>query len=192
VSPGDTPFWDGEYVAESRGGLPALADYFFAPPETQPAVDPCVTGLAFCRRYPFSVATGGATLRVALDSSRRGECFALELRDPAGGRVSGGFDPGFPFVCPQEIGSPQTSTLELAVPDAAAGTWELRALGAEVTDWAYRLRAVLDRRVGRQRALLRPNLVPWLPSEFSFVAPGSETPGTAIDRLNLDPPARRR
>ena len=123
-------------------------------------------------------------LRVALDSSRRGECFALELRDPVGSRVSGGFDPGFPFVCPEEIGSPQIYTLELAVADAAAGTWELRALGAEVTDWAYRLRAVLDRPVRRQHGLLRPNLVPWLPSEFGFVAPASANPGTAIDRLN--------
>jgi hypothetical protein len=184
LSPGDVRFWDGAYVAESHGGLPAFTDYFFAPPEAQPGVDPCVTGLAFCRRYPFDVATGGATLRVALDSSRRGECFALELRDPAGDRVSGGFDPGFPYVCPEEIGSPQIYTLELAVPDAPAGTWELRALGAEVTDWAYRLRAVLETPVGRQRGLLRPNLVPWLPSEFGFVAPASANPGTAIDRRN--------
>lgn len=184
LSPGDVRFWDGEYVAESRGGLAAVADYFFAPPEAQAAADPCVTGLAFCRRYTFDVATAGATLRVALDSSRRGECFALELRDPAGGRVSGGFDPGFPYVCPEEIGSPQIYTLELRVPEAVAGTWEVRALGAEVTDWAYRLRAVLERPVRRQHGLLRPNLVPWLPSEFGFRAPASETPGIAIDRLN--------
>src|SRR5688500_1822728 len=70
LAAGDARFWDGEYVAESRGGLAAFEDYFFAPPEAQAAVDPCVTGLAFCRRYPFDVATGGAALRVALDSSK--------------------------------------------------------------------------------------------------------------------------
>jgi hypothetical protein len=185
LRPGDVRYWDGEYVAESRGGLPAFEEYFFADPEAQPDVDPCVTGLAFCRRYRFEVATGGGRLRVALDSSKRGECFALELRDPAGRRFSGFFEPGFPYVCPEEIGSPQIYTLELRVPDPAAGTWELRAIGAEVTDWAYRLRAVLEPRTGRQRGLLRPNLVPWLPSEFGFVAPAGDNPGTAIDRQNL-------
>ena len=184
LSDGHARFWDGEYVADSRGGLPALADYFLAPAEAQVTVDPCVTGLAFCRRYTFAVASGGATLRVALDSSRRGECFALELRDPTGERASSTFDPGFPYVCPEEIGSPQTYTLELAVPDAPPGRWEVRALGAEVTDWAYRLRAVLERPPRLQRGLLRPNLIPWLPSEFGFIAPASATPGPAIDRHN--------
>jgi hypothetical protein len=184
LRPGDVHFWAGEYVAESRGGLPAFEDYFFAEPEALAAVDPCLTGLAFCRRYPFGVAVGGATLRVAIDSSKRGECFGLELRDPDGQRVSGFFEPGFPYVCPEEIGSPQIYTLELGVPEAVAGTWELRAIGAEVTDWAYRLRAVLERPGRPRRGLLRPNVVPWLPSEFGFVAPASDTPGTAIDRQN--------
>ena len=179
LSFGDARYWDGEYVASSRGGAPALLDYFFAPPEGQRAADPCVTRAAFCRRYTIRVARAGGVLRVALDSSRRGECFALELRDPAGARASAG------FVCPEEIGSPQVYTLELAVPDAARGTWEVRAIGADVGDWAYRLRALLERPVQRrQRGLLRPNLVPWLPSEFGFVAPASATPGTAIDRHN--------
>jgi hypothetical protein len=185
LSPGEVRFWDGEYVAESRGGLPAFEEYFFASPEAQPELDPCVTGLAFCRRYTFGIATGGATLRVALDSSRRGECFALELRDPGGRRVSAFFDPGFPFVCPEEIGSPQMYTLEFAVPEAVAGTWELRVIGAEVTDWAYRLRAVLERPARRRHDFLRPNLIPWLPSEFGFVAPSGANPGTEIDRRNL-------
>lgn len=184
LSPGDARFFDGEYVASSTGGLPALFDYFFAEPEAQSDADPCVTKQAFCRRYTFDVATAGATLRVALDSSRRGECFALELRGPAGDRFSGGFDPGFPFVCPDEVGTPQIYTLEMSVPEAPAGRWELRALGAEVTDWAYRLRAVLETPAPRRHGLLRPNIVPWLPSEFGFVAPGSLNPGTAIDRHN--------
>lgn len=183
LQPGDTHFWDGEYVAQSRGGLPVLEEYFFAEPEAQPHVGPCVTGLAFCRRYEFEVTTAGATLRVAIDASRRGECFALELRDPDG-RFSGVFEPGFPYVCPEEIGSPQIYTLEIEVPEAAAGTWELRALGFEVTDWAYRLRAVLQSPAAPKRGLLRPNLIPWLPSEFGFVAPASDEPGTAIDRRN--------
>jgi hypothetical protein len=184
LHPGDVRFWPGEYVAESRGGLPAFEEYLFGDPETQPSVDPCVTGLAFCRRYTFEVAQAGATLRVAIDSSRRGECFGLELRDPGGRRVSGFFEPAFPFVCPEEIGTPQIYTLELAVPEAASGTWELRAIGAEVTDWAYRLRAVLEHPGRPRHGLLRPNLVPWLPTEFGFVAPASDNPGTAIDRQN--------
>jgi hypothetical protein len=184
LEPGEKRFWDGEYVSQSLGGLGAFFDYSFAPPEAQQELDPCATGLAFCRRYQFDVATSGDTLRVALDSSRRGECFALELRDPTGARFSGFFDPGFPFVCPEEIGTPQIYTLEIAVPEAAAGTWELRAIGIEVSDWAYRLRAVLERPAAPRRGLLRPNIVPWLPSEFGFVAPGSSNPGTAIDRRN--------
>jgi hypothetical protein len=192
LSPGDVRHWDGEYVAESRGGAPLLIDYFFASPEEQPGLDPCVTRSAFCRAYAFDVATGGATLRVGLDSSRRGECFALELRDPAGRRASGFFfEPGFPFVCPdsEEFASPQIYTLELTVPDAAAGTWEVRAIGFDVTDWAYRLRAVLEAPAGPQHGLLRPNVIPWLPSEFGFVAPASDSPGTEIDRRN--PPGER-
>jgi hypothetical protein len=182
---GDARHWDGEYVESSRGGAPALLDYLSAPPEAQPATDPCVTRAAFCRRYTIRVARGGGVLRVALDSSRRGECFAIELRDPAGARAMSGFFPWFPYVCPEEIGSPQIYTLELAVPDAARGTWEVRAIGADVGNWAYRLRALLERPSRRpQRGLLRPNVVPWLPTEFGFVAPASDSPGTAIDRHN--------
>jgi hypothetical protein len=184
LQPGEARFWDGEYVGDSRGGLPALEEYSLAEPEAQPDVDPCVTGLAYCRRYEFGIAPGGARLRVALDSSKRGECFAFELRDPTNQRVSGFFEPAFPYVCPEEIGSPQIYTLELAVPDPAPGTWEMRAIGAEVADWAYRLRAVLEPAARRESGLLRPNLVPWLPSEFGFVAPASDSPGTAIDRQN--------
>ena len=35
LQPGDVRFWDGAYVAESRGGLPALGDYFFADPSAR-------------------------------------------------------------------------------------------------------------------------------------------------------------
>ena len=72
VGIGDSTFWDGEYVSESRGGLAGVGAYFFAPPEAQPATDPCVTGSAFCRLYELDVTDTHGTLRVALDSSRRG------------------------------------------------------------------------------------------------------------------------
>ena len=185
VGIGDALFWDGEYVSESRGGLAGVGAYFFAPPEAQAASDPCVTGSAFCRLYEFEVTEPDGTLRVALDSSRRGECVAIELRDPAGRRAPSRFDPGFPFICPEEVGPPQAFTIEQAVPHARPGTWQVRALGIEVTDWAYRMRAVLEAGSrAREPRVLRPNLIPWVPSEFGFVAPASPNPGTAIDRRN--------
>ena len=185
VAIGDAVFWDGDYVSESRGGLAPVGAYFFAPPEEQAASDPCVTGSAFCRLYELEVTEAGGMLRVALDSSRRGECFALELRDPAGMRAPNMFYPGFPFVCPQEVGPPQAFTIEIAVPNARQGTWQVRALGIEVTDWAFRMRAVLEGGSRpREPRLLKPNLIPWMPTEFGFVAPASPDAGTAIDRLN--------
>ncbi len=181
LSVGDSQFWDGEYVASFRGGLAGGVAYFFAPPEAQPATDPCLTGSTFCRRYELVVNDAGATLRVALDSSKRGECFALELRDPEGNRANG---PGFPFVCPEEVGPPQSFNIEMAVPNAATGTWQVRALGIEVEDWAFRMRATLEGPRPPEPDLLMPNLVPWLPSEFGFVAPASPNAGSEIDRRN--------
>lgn len=178
---GDSRFWDGEYVASSRGGFHAAVAYFFATPETQVATDPCLTGSMFCRVYNLEVNAADATLRVALDSSKRGECFALELRDPSGMRANG---PGFPFVCPEEVGPPQSFNIEMVVPDAAVGTWQVRALGIEVEDWAFRMRATLEGGRPPEPDLLVPNLVPWLPSEFGFVAPASPDAGSEIDRRN--------
>jgi hypothetical protein len=92
---------------------------------------------------------------------------------------------GFQFVCPEELGPPQVYTIELAIPNARSGTWQARAMGLEVTDWAYRMRAVLEPAATRREPRwLKPNLVPWMPSEFGFIAPASPNAGTAIDRQN--------
>lgn len=189
LRPGTSLFQDGEYVRSSRGGFPGAAAYFFAPPAAQAAADPCVTKSGYCRLYDVEVATEGpATLRVALDSSKRGECFALELRDPQGNRVPVQFDGGFPTVCPEFVPSFQAYNIDTRVSDPQPGTWQIRVLAPEVEDWAYRVRAVLEGPPGIEPDLLAPNLVPWLPSEFGFTAPASPDPGTAIDRQN--PPGR--
>lgn len=189
LTPGTSVFHDGEYVLASRGGFPGAAAYFFAPPAEQAAADPCVTKSAYCKLYTVEVAAEGpATLRVALDSSKRGECFALELRDPLGNRVPAQPDGGFPVVCPEFVPSFQQYNIDTRVPDPQSGTWQIRVLGPEVEDWAFRVRAVLEGGPGVEPDLLAPNLVPWLPSEFGFTAPASSEPGTAIDRQN--PPGR--
>ena len=184
---GDSTFWDGEYVASARGGFPAAVAYYFAPPEAQAAIDPCLTGSVYCRLYELDVTEPGGRLRIALDSSKRGECFAMEVRDPSGVRtpyVDGVLNGGFPFVCPEETGSFQAYDIETVVPNAAVGTWEVRVLGIEVEDWAFRMRAAVEGPPRLKRRLLKPNLVPWLPDEFGFVASASPNAGTEIDRRN--------
>lgn len=182
---GDSHFWDGEYVPRSRGGFAAAVAYFFAPEASQAAADPCLTGSTYCRLYKLEVTEQGGRLRIALDASKRGECFALEVRDPDGGRASSSrFHPGFPFVCPEEVGGVQAYNLEIAVPNAARGKWQVRALGVEVEDWAFRMRATLEVLPTPGPDLLEPNLVPWLPWEFGFIAPASQNPGSEIDRRN--------
>lgn len=179
---GGSVFGDGEYVFASRGGFPGAFAYHEAPADAQGSADPCVTKSGYCRLYKVGVGEVG-TLRVAMESSKRGECFALELRDPDGLRAPG---PGFPHVCPQLAGSPQAFNIEIAVsvPNDKVGDWEIRVLGPEVDDWAYRVRAVLEGAPPGEPDLLTPNLTPWVPSEFGFVAPASPNPGTAWDHQN--------
>jgi hypothetical protein len=74
--------------------------------------------------------------------------------------------------------------LEMAVPNAAEGKWQVRAMGLEVEDWAFRMRARLEGPRAPQPDLLVPNLVPWLPWEFGFVAPASPNAGSETDNRN--------
>ena len=182
---GGAVFGDAEYVLASRGGLPgAFAYHEAATPETQAAEDPCVTRSAYCRLYTVDVAGSGGTLRIAMESSKRGECFGLEVRDPDGARQPHG---GFKFICPEVASvfpNPQSYNIETFVGNARGGSWEIRVLGIEVEDWAYRVRAALEGPPLPEPELLTPNLTPWLPSEFGFVAPASPQAGTAPDYLN--------
>lgn len=185
IGPDGSVFGKAEYVAAFRGGFPGAFAYFAAPPDRQAAADPCLTKSAYCHLYKVTVSETGAggTLRVAIDSSKRGECFGLELRDPDGVRAPDP-DGGFPHVCPEFAGTFQAFNIDISVAGAMAGVWEIRVLGAEVEDWAYRVRAFLDGTPRAEPHLLAPNLTPWLPSEFGFVAPASANPGTEMDRKN--------
>jgi hypothetical protein len=180
---GDAESSTAEYVLASRGGLPAAFAYFGA---TQDTEDPCVTRSFYCHLYTVKVSGGGGTLRVAMESSKRGECFGLEVRDPLGNRQP---HDGFRFICPEISDvflNPQSYNIETFVPPAKvkAGTWQIRVLGIEVEDWAYRVRATLEGAPRDEPDLLTPNLTPWLPSEFGFIAPASPNAGTAPDHLN--------
>lgn len=168
---GQSLFWDGEFVADAHGGATSFA-YFFAP---SPATDPCVNGTARCWRYQITVAEAGGSLRVALDSSNRGDCFGFELLDPNGERRA------FPAVC-QTL--PQSFDIEATVADAAKGTWEVKVVTVDVKDWAFRMRAALEGPRPKEPRLLEPNLVVWLPWEFGFVAPVNPNAGSAPDFQN--------
>lgn len=181
---GGAVFGKAEYVLASRGGLPAAFAYHEASPEAQAAEDPCVTKSMYCRLYTVNVAESGGTLRIAMESSKRGECFALEVRDPDGNRQP---HPGFSFVCPEVAKvflNAQSYNIEKFIPNAKPGEWKIRVLGMEVEDWAYRVRAALEGAPSPEPELLTPNLTPWLPSEFGFVAPANPEAGTAPDYLN--------
>ncbi len=183
LTPGSSAYADGDYVVSSRAGLPGVLAYYFASPDAQAAADPCLTKSGYCKLYDVDVPQPAAgTLRVAVDSSMRGECFALELRDPAGRRAT---DPGFPYVCPDSpFGFFQAFNIDIKVPGAQPGRWQIRVMGPDVENWGYRVRAVLEGATAQEPDLLAPNLVPWLPSEFGFIAPASPQPGTALDRRN--------
>lgn len=183
---GDAAMWDGEYVRSSRSGTQVGVDYYSASPEQQRAGDPCTPGSGvFCRKFEFEVIQAGGTLRVAIDVSKRGECYELEVRDPDGRRpvAEAMTARGVGLVCAEQ-GGLQAYDIELAFPNAAEGTWQVRAIGFDVEDWAFRLRANLDAPRRAATGVLAPNLVPWLPWEFGFVAPLSPRAGQEIDRRN--------
>lgn len=180
---GGSVFHDGEYVGTSRGGFPGALAYHDADGDlAQAAADPCLTKSGYCRLYKVRVLEVG-TLRVAIESSKRGDCFALELRGPDHKRAP---DPngGIPYVCPPLSLQAHNIEMSVPVPTEKLGVWEIRVLGPEVDDWAYRVRAALEGAPPGEPDLLTPNLTPWVPSEFGFVAPASPTPGTALDNHN--------
>ncbi|HSH58358.1 MAG TPA: hypothetical protein VK988_01715 [Acidimicrobiales bacterium] len=192
---GDAEFGKPKYVVASRGGLPAAFAYHEARTiQDQKDKDPCVTRSFYCHLYTVNVAEGGATLRVAMESSKRGECYGLEVKDPNGQRQPHG---GFRFVCPEisnvflNFQSYNIETFVRPIDEKTGepvgvmpGPWQIRVLGIEVEDWAYRVRAALEGAPRDEPELLTPNLTPWLPSEFGFIAPASPNAGTAPDHLN--------
>lgn len=190
-------FWDGGYVAQGRAQAHNVAYYAARtsdPASTPP--DPCAvsSSVSNCFLYEFDVLSSG-TLRVAVDSSNRGDCFAFELSDPTGRSR------GFRVSCPLLGGSSEDDkfggppawhayTIERSLEVAASdvGTWQMRVVAGDVSDWAFRARAALGTVTEPEPELLEPNLQPWLPWEFGFAAPANPKPGTAMDHENVAGP----
>lgn len=193
LADGSSLFWDGGYVSEGRAQLHNIA-YFAARTSdpASPAPDPCAasSSITSCFLYAFDVASPGE-LRVAIDSSNRGDCFGFELSDPAGrSRV-------FPSNCPVLGGSSEDDALggppawhaytietSLEVAGSDRGTWQMRVVAGDVSDWAFRVRAALGTVTPPEPELLEPNLRPWLPWEFGLAAPANPKPGSAMDHEN--------
>ncbi len=136
------------------------------------------------RQYTFDVLSSKGRLRVSLDLSNRDDCVQARLLDPRGNVVGSNTDYG--FVCP--FATPATGqvfNIEQSKVAAKAGRWTLDVRASDVQDLSFRARIVLEPpRALVRNSQLRPDLVPWLPWEFGFVAPGSSNPGTANDRDN--------
>ena len=138
------------------------------------------------RAVTFHVTEGGGRLRIALDLSNRDDCVELSLVDPSGITVAP--MPGdYPVVCPHEGRSGQSFGIDVSADGAAAGRWRADVAVRDPRDLAARLRVTLEPPDAEGVALdapRLPDLVPWLPWEFGFVAPASADPGTARDRDN--------
>ena len=143
------------------------------------------------REYTFDVNSAKRRLRVSVDLSNRDDCVRFVLVDPKG-TVYQGSAVDYPRVCPN--GAPdgtndpptgQAFDIEQTVEKAPAGRWTLNLLGFDIRDLSFRARILLESpRKVKRNAALSPDLVPWLPWEFGFAAPGSSNPGTANDRDN--------
>lgn len=144
------------------------------------------------REYTFNLTQSKGRLRVSVDLSNRDDCVRFVLVSPRGKTFSGNAV-DYPRVCPEplfddtsDFPTGQTFDIELAVGNATTGTWKLTLLAFNIRDLSFRARILLEMpRVVARDVALRPDLVPWLPWEFGFTAPGSANPGTAHDRENV-------
>lgn len=179
LSRGGSLFWDGDYVREARY-LPLSTLYFFertTVPDRPGVSDQCATGISPCWLYSFDIteAADEYQLQVALESSSKEDCYALELIDPAGTQRR------FPFGCPLVMGGYPTSetfNIEAFIKNPVVGRWQAKVIPADTVDWAFRMRATLEPLHSDEPSLLAPNLTPWLPYEFGFAAPASPRYGT--------------
>ncbi len=132
-------------------------------------------------QYTFDITGRGSVLRVGVDMSQRDTCFAYTLTDPSGVQVNPAWQ-DWPYVC-TGVDTGQSFDTEVSAWRPAQGRWTVTVDALNVDDLAFRLRVVLEQKAREPKELL-PNLVPWTPWEFGFVAPASDHPGTANDTQN--------
>src|SRR6476659_10104062 len=93
---GGSTFWEGPTIASGNVLDPSLCD-------------------SSCRTYPLVLKTGGARLRVALDTPMRSDSFGFQVIDPSGSvAASATTDNAF--------------DAEAFVRKPAAGTWSIRVM----------------------------------------------------------------
>ena len=98
-----------------------------------------------CWHYDFDVADAGDRLRVAIDYFDRESRYVFRVRKPDGTSLPLQWDPREDSA---DVDNSNTltgpTTLEVAIPSPAPGTYRLSVDGAEVADDTFRARAVLD------------------------------------------------
>ncbi len=137
--------------------------------------------------YSFNVDEGIELIRAGVDQSERDTCVGLRLIDPTGRAAPAGAA-DWPGYCPDDGRRNHVFNLEASARGPEVGRWRVEVVAEGVTNLDLRLRVLAEAAAGHpapEPGLLLPNLVPWLPWEFDFVAPGSPNPGTANDLDNL-------
>lgn len=160
LHPDDTVFWAGAFVADGAVRADALCD----------TAGPCF-------EYPLQVRSGGARLRVAIDTPSREDTFRVDVVDPSGA-VAASTSNGNQFNAEAFVDAP------------AAGNYSIRVIPTAVKDATFRMRAKLESVVQAApegRVALLPNLQVVPPYEFGFAAP--VTPNGSYPPDAANPPA---
>jgi hypothetical protein len=159
LSPGDSVFWDGPYIAKHVGDDGRVLDPVLCGDVTIPASCAALVAPSMwvyflgdyavgdqacgippelrdnpCLDYQIEVTEGGAELAVALDhpSAAQNQFEVVLLRPDQ--TVADQYEDGCQRVC---------NTFELYAPDPAAGTWTFRVFLHNVENTSFRMRAIL-------------------------------------------------
>lgn len=147
-----------------------------------------------CWRYRFDVQPGGKDLRIAVQTSRRGDFWTMSITDPDGNPVEGnhvgGGNAAFTMLPGAEGLGVQRWAIEHRFADPKPGSWGVEVIvqdtevGVNDVDGPLhvQLRAALDPDPDGVFGL--PNLRPRPPYEFGLAAPANPTSGGAVDRQN--------
>lgn len=153
-----------------------------------------------CWAYRLSVADEAEYLRVAIDTNLRGQCYEAQLWAPGvyeqphtwwwDGGTNAPHCPEYERL-PSDLSngtvslsrSTQVWNQEMVVEDPKLGDWVVRVVPMDVTDWGFRLRALLTNgQVSPSSG--PPDMRPHPPYEFGFEAPSHPEPGRADDHAN--------